>query len=257
MNAPDPLFRKIDLALATSTAKCTHTTKPKVLAQRHVARLRQIHRSSGWPCRDLIEIELLLAGLVQATQDSEARETLHLTTLGHQALVAASESHRAARSTHEELVHRVTSSLQAQGRIVWNEIALRAQDSGTWVTGVADVFSIRSTTVEGYLDPIVHEVKVSRSNLLQDLRNPSKRGAYMDMAPQVYYVLACDSDGEAIARPEEIPQECGVIIATGDALDVARVAPKRAFTGFRLDIWMSLAKTSPAPTQEDVNQLLL
>ena len=38
-----------------------------------------------------------------------------------------------------------------------------------------DVFSIRHTTVEAYLEPIVHEVKVQRADLLADLRRATKR----------------------------------------------------------------------------------
>jgi hypothetical protein len=35
-----------------------------------------------------------------------------------------------------------------------------------WCTARPDVFSIRNTSVANYVDPIVHEVKVRRADLL-------------------------------------------------------------------------------------------
>jgi hypothetical protein len=42
-------------------------TQP-VITRRHLARLRQIHRSSGWLCKDMLEVDLLVAGLVGIPQ---------------------------------------------------------------------------------------------------------------------------------------------------------------------------------------------
>jgi hypothetical protein len=52
-----------------------------------------------------------------------------------------------------------------------------------------DVFSIRHTTVEDFVEPIVHEVKVRRADLLADLRHEGKRAAYQGLASQCWYVL--------------------------------------------------------------------
>ena len=52
-----------------------------------------------------------------------------------------------------------------------------------------DVFSIRHTTVEAYLEPIVHEVKVQRSDLLADLRRAAKREAYLQLGGECWYVI--------------------------------------------------------------------
>ena len=40
------------------------------------------------------------------------------------------------------------------------------------------VFSVRHTSVEDYLQPMVHEVKISRTDLLSDLRHSAKRESY-------------------------------------------------------------------------------
>ncbi len=102
-----------------------------------------------------------------------------------------------------------------------------------------DVFSIRHTTVEAYVEPIVHEVKVRRSDLLADLRRATKREAYLQLGGECWYAIR-----DGIAEPDEIPAECGVLVATDDRLTVARCAPKRPMRiGFGL--WMALARATP------------
>lgn len=47
-----------------------------------------------------------------------------------------------------------------------------------------------------------------------------------------------------IAELDEIPADCGVIVATGTALEVARPAPKRAIQ-MLFGIWMASARATP------------
>jgi tryptophan 2,3-dioxygenase len=53
---------------------------------------------------------------------------------------------------------------------------------------IPDLFSIRHTTAEAYLKPIVHEIKVSRAALLGDLKRQQKHAACLSMASQGYCV---------------------------------------------------------------------
>ena len=102
-----------------------------------------------------------------------------------------------------------------------------------------DVYSIRHTTVEAYLEPIVHEIKVRRADLLGDLRITAKRAAYLQLSSECWYVIR-----RGIAEPDEIPPECGVMVATDQGLDVARPAPRRAMQ-VPFGLWMSLARATP------------
>jgi hypothetical protein len=71
------------------------------------------------------------------------------------------------------------------------------------------------------------------------LRRTNKREAYLQLGGECWYVV---QDG--IAEPEEIPAECGVLVAFTDRLVAARPAPKRpAAMGFAL--WMALARATP------------
>jgi len=57
------------------------------LTRRHLTRLRQVYRSSGWPCHDPLEVDLR---------------------------VAAHAHNRASRTAHDELV--LAGKLRAQSR---------------------------------------------------------------------------------------------------------------------------------------------
>jgi len=116
---------------------------------------------------------------------------------------------------------------------------VRARVDSGWAIAMPDVFSIRHTTVEAYVEPIVHEVKVQRADLLADLRRACKRQAYLDLGGECWYVI---KDG--IARADEIPAECGVLVAAERGLEVARPAPKRP-TRIGFALWMALARATP------------
>lgn len=124
--------------------------------------------------------------------------------------------------------------------------------TGKWVMARPDVFSVRHTTVEAYLAPVVHEIKVSRADLMSDLRNPAKREAYLGLAQQVYYVLA-----HGIATPDEVPDSCGVLVeqpeSEGGGLLRLRAAPARPFERLTFAVWMALARATPfnPPSVED------
>ncbi|WP_333707708.1 carbonic anhydrase, partial [Ottowia beijingensis] len=77
------------------------------LTRRHTQRLRQMLRSAGWPMLDVLEAELLTAGLLQRVPGSAGAETLRVTDAGLAAIAASAVSNRAALSAHEALVQRV------------------------------------------------------------------------------------------------------------------------------------------------------
>jgi hypothetical protein len=216
----------------------------------HRRRLREVWRSAGWPCQDLVEVELLAAGLLERVRDDAGRETLRVTDAGLQLMAATLQTNRAARSAHEALVERVALEMQRAGRVVWRGLSLRAPLAGddattTWAIAMPDVFSIRHTTVEDCAEPIVHEVKVRRADLLGDLRQEAKRAAYLALSSQCWYVLKA-----GIGGPDDVPPECGVLIAHEAALEVARPAPKRALR-LPFATWMALARANAEAPLDD------
>lgn len=239
------------------------TTAAPAIGKAHARRLRDIYRSAGWPCQDLLEIELLAAGLLDRVQAPSGHESLRVTDAGVQLLASTLAVNRRAFSAHESLVERIAQEMGRAGRIAWRGLALRAQvpQAGgdkplRWCMARPDVFSIRNTSVATYVDPIVHEVKVRRADLLADLKSASKRAAYLDLG-ECWYVLGSDARGRPIASPDEVPAECGVMVALGERLVVARPAPRRARESLPFGVWMSLAKATPLPPAQDDPQGLL
>jgi hypothetical protein len=205
----------------------------------HRRRLRAIWRSAGWPCQDMIEVELLAAGWLERVRSDSGHETLRVTDAGIAVLAETLQRNRGARDGHEALVERVARDMTRAGRIAWRGLSLRAKVGDTWTMAMPDVFSIRHTTVEDYLEPVVHEIKVRRADLLSDLKRETKRAAYLQLAGECWYVIA-----DGIAEPGEIPCECGVLIAGEHTLDVARPAPKRTLK-LPFQAWMALARATP------------
>jgi hypothetical protein len=242
----------------------------------HLTRLMSIWRSAGWPCRDAIELDLVAAGWATLSGAAGGHETIRLTDAGIRLLAESRQRNQRSLSTHDRLAERVAEHLATAGRIVWRELSLRArvnvraeispevatstrnvlwpvealgepeQPSGktSWRMARPDVFSVRHTSVEDYLQPMVHEVKVSRADLLSDLRHAAKRESYQWLSCETYYVFPA-----GVAEPEEVPQEFGVWVLNGTlesgTLDLVRPA-RHAPCKLPFDVWMALAKAAPA-----------
>jgi hypothetical protein len=98
---------------------------------------------------------------------------------------------------------------------------------------------------------VAHEIKVSRADLLSDLRRASKGAAYLALASQCWYVLR-----RGIAQAEEVPAPYGVLWADERGLEVARAAPRRALK-LPFATWMALARADALPSQGTEEQGML
>jgi len=221
-----------------------------------------VWRSGGWPCRDAIEIDLIAAAWVSLSVADSGHETLKLTDTGIQILAASRQRNQRAASAHDRLAARVAQQLMDGGRIVWRELSLRAQVStadeppaSTWRIARPDVFSVRNTSVEAYLQPIVHEVKASRADLLSDLRHAAKRASYQWLCSECFYVFPA-----GVAQPQEIPEAFGVMVVHGNidtgALELLRPA-RHATCSLPFAVWLALAKATPLRNEAEAPQLHL
>ena len=252
------------------------STLPIAPRRIHLTRLMSIWRSAGWPCRDAVELDLVAAGWARLVEGANGHETIRLTHAGIRLLAESRQRNRRSLSAHDQLAVRVAAHLMAAGRIVWRELSLRAritandappagtavmtdealwlddetisqpphQGKASWRMARPDVFSVRRTSVEDYLQPMVHEVKVSRADLLSDLRHAAKRESYQWLSCETYYVLPA-----GVAEPHEIPEAFGVWLLNGPidsgTLDLARPA-RHVPCKLPFPVWMALAKATPA-----------
>lgn len=99
--------------------------EPPPLNRQHHRRLRDIYRSAGWPCADMIEVELLAAGLLERRVSADGHETLRVTDAGIQTLARVFASNKAARTPHEALVEQVAVAMTRAGRLAWRGLMLR------------------------------------------------------------------------------------------------------------------------------------
>jgi hypothetical protein len=216
--------------------------------------LREVWRSAGWPFQDLVEAELIAAGLLERV--SGERETVRVSDAGVRELALGVQRNRAARDAHEALVGRVAVEMQRAGRLVWRGLSLRAPLDGAdgqtrWVMAMPDVFSIRYTTVEDYVEPVVHEIKVRRADLLADVKRPEKGAAYLALSSECWYVLKAGIGGVA-----DVPAAFGVMVCAEGALEVLRPAPKRA-ARLALGSWMALVRSRREESTDEEAQGLL
>lgn len=220
-------------------------------------------------------MELLAAGLLKRHTNTDGHTWLRVSDAGLQQLALTLAQNRAVRSEHEALVDLVAREMARAGRIAWRGLSLRTQipapadsvsgeaaPASRWVMAQPDVFSIRQTSVEAYAEPLVHEIKVRRADLLSDLRQPGKRAAYLSLGGACWYVLGLDNQGRNIGTADDVPPECGVLLLQQSRsehrlehrLEVARPAPQRRLERLPFSLWMALAKATPAAAADDEAQ---
>jgi hypothetical protein len=124
--------------------------------------------------------------------------------------------------------------------------------ANVWRMARPDLFSVRNTSVPAYLQPMVHEVKASRADLLSDLRHDAKRQAYQWLCEECYYVFPA-----GIAEPDEIPEHFGIWVLHGSVDDgrfeLLRPARHNRCT-LPFAVWMALCKATPLRSEDDPAQ---
>ena len=112
-----------------------------------------------------------------------------------------------------------------------------------WRLARPDLFSVRRTSNPAFLQPMVHEIKVSRADLFSDLRNKAKRASYQWLCSECYYVFPA-----GMAEPKELPEDLGVWVLHSDAeggrLEMLRPARHVPCT-LPFEVWMALAQATP------------
>ncbi len=127
--------------------------------------------------------------------------------------------------------------------------------ANVWRMARPDLFSVRNTSVPAYLQPMVHEVKASRADLLSDLRHDAKRQAYQWLCEECYYVFPA-----GIAEPKEIPEHFGIWVLHGSVEDgrfeLLRPARHNRCT-LPFAVWMALCKATPLRSEDELAQVHL
>ncbi|MDA3920013.1 MAG: hypothetical protein PF501_04930 [Salinisphaera sp.] len=238
--------------MTQSDAAHVDNSAPSPLPRPHATRLRHYWRTRGWPCYDNLDIDLMGWGLIRE-QDAvgNTASCFHLTEQGQAALTQSVTRNRRARSRHTEATRATAQYLTDSGRLVFTELSVRTELDGRWRTCKPDVFSLVRGLRADHLAPQVHEIKVSRADLLGELRT-AKIERYRELAASIYFVIA-----EGIAEPDEIPTDYGVAIWQAD--DHYRLARRAPVAEYQIETshWMALARAQPFAAEHSSPQLLL
>jgi hypothetical protein len=69
---------------------------------------------------------------------------------------------------------------------------------------------------------VAYEVKVSRSDFLSELKKPEKRSFAWDISNEFYFATL-----PGVAKPEELPEGCGLLVVNGNKLKKVKPAVQR------------------------------
>lgn len=117
-------------------------------------------------------------------------------------------------STTKGWVH-VTEVCQSTGRV------LHLDDEWLSANRRIDFFAL-NTWPSNHYERVACEVKVSRSDFLRELDEPTKRRGAELLSHRFYFATP-----SGMVRPEEIPSGCGLIEVNGAGTHIRKQAPKR------------------------------
>lgn len=180
------------------------------LTHRHYRRLRFYWRgrkgSGGAAMTDQLDLELATAGLIER-HEAHGMVMYRITHAGEMELGEENKREVERRKPHHDLASRLALWLRDKGRITWENIELSTGPGAEASACVRpDVYSMEKTKNPAKMNPVVHEVKVSRADFLADLKKPEKRAGYARFSDSVCYVAP-----PGMINPEEVPDGCGLL----------------------------------------------
>jgi hypothetical protein len=98
--------------------------------------------------------------------------------------------------------------------------------TGHSFSNAIDLFVISKYAKHGYGYSIAFEIKTSRQDFMNEIKNPDKRGIFVDNSHQFYFVTPI-----GLLRETEIPDECG-LMEIGKRITIKKIAPQRKLKGY-------------------------
>lgn len=208
--------------------------KPK---KEHYERLRYYLANRVYSPRSMsnIDIDLLNYGWILPSTQPGIKGFL-ASPLGIQAFKDLRRRQSTKFDTHNTLASRLAQYLQVRSRITYENIELRASYEGRVRPCRPDVFSLMCTYKATKLHPFIHEVKVSRADFLNEVKNERKLALYSQLAERVFFVTPQD-----MVERQEIQEPYGLIYETKPNVFrlVKRALPNKV-PRYRTAMWMRL-----------------
>jgi hypothetical protein len=115
----------------------------------------------------------------------------------------------------------------------------------TEVYGI-DVFAQRFWRSGAGEERVAYEVKVSRSDLLAELRRPEKRALALELSNRFYFATP-----PGLVRPGELPEECGLVEVANRRSRAVVPAPVRAARDYTMEEMLHLLRRDLFRTGSD------
>jgi len=213
--------------------------------KRTITRLRRYYRWRGYSSinvseHDGTDLTLIHHKLIENQPQKHGTLTA-LTNLGEQVLAMAMQDDVARRKPHNDFAARLSAWLVAQGRVTWQnvEFIIDTGPSNKREVMRPDVFSLKATYNKTRLSPVVHEVKVSRTDFLADIAKSEKRERYLLIANYIVYAAPI-----GVIPQKKLPDGCGLLeetdVASGIFHVVCRAKYHKDRTAFTPRQWMNL-----------------
>lgn len=176
--------------------------------------------------------------------EMEQKSFYNITSKGVRLLKVKNEVDVESRRSHDELADFVCGFYGEKGYAGWCNISMDCNVGDGLVKVVRpDVLLIKKTYNKDKIEPIVIEVKVSRSDFLSDISNSDKRNAYRTISSKLYYLAPrgiIDKDKDLLGEDSDI----GIIEYSSEhGIDIVRVAKKRKSNLSEKQILSLLIKT--------------
>lgn len=191
------------------------TVKPK-LGKAHIKRLKtlwELGRPMVLSKLEVLDLDLIAHGFALPDK-SHLHSPVALLTLTRQGLdhlIQLRSETALARAGHNDLGSRLSAHLRGKGFMTWENIELSvAENASRYVR--PDVFACKPALQARIADPVIFEVKTSKSDFRSDIANQDKRLAYLSIAGNASYCCP-----EGLILPAEVPDPFGLIVELPDA----------------------------------------
>lgn len=146
----------------------------------------------------------------------------------------------------EDLILRLRARYPASSYAFFEQVNT---GTGAYSRGWIDAVVVSLWPSNG-LHRMAFEIKVSRSDFLNEMGKPEKNRAYRDKFHQFWYVAPKD-----VAKEEELPAGCGLLVPRGDKVVVARAASHKDKPEMTDSLFAAMARSLSKSTDEQNHAL--
>lgn len=144
--------------------------------------------------------------------------------------------------SHDEMTAEMIDGLlhEQYGEDPWVYISQLREGTGYTRRRTIDAFAVHVWPSK--FRALAMEIKVTRSDFLRDIRDPSKRQPFVENSTGFYYVVP-----QGLIEPDEVPEGCGLMYAQRGRVIRKKIAQERELERFEPLFVASLVRRMQTP----------